>query len=922
MSAHILLYMKRVDVRYMYMEMFSILSRKNITRKFIDRIVNVLYTEWDDNECTSMKQSEGITCDVPMYIQEEIMCHIAENCINNEICFSEFSDIARYDICANLKYIVWPSDEPLSYPGQMITVNPQLVQAIVYHYEIKWSQQKGRSVHNVFEILSLQIQSDVLFEIYGMNLYNASIFKSKTKSFFKNLVPKTRHEIICKEGYAVTINDITKYIYIVCKGEFEILAPDGTVTTTVLCGGMFGNLQNKKRSRLRISAVACCHSEVLMITALEFHKLLEYEPQIKDEYVALIRIYFNYIPGSNETKKTIRSDNTYKAQNIKKSIWLYVFNPNTLRMQIWNAINLTFSCYVCIILDLYQLCSTENSIIMLVMQYTCDVLYAAQYCLKFRIAYEDEWGTLITDLRQIAKKQCENKFRLLIGTIIYIFIKKMDLVGTRRKRNYTTIISNSLKDSYPHNLQMYSFPPGNEIQLSEFEELALERLQLFRTIEYTTQKGLRIYSEEWKECVYGELIKNELKRYLRLAKSTDFENPSDIDLQARRADHISHFILRLAYCRTESLRKWFLARELEWFKLRFLQQSPKSIEKFLKLNNLTYTSISPEEKAKFYSELSDSTANAYAVDQLNFYKVRFTEVPSLIKSRRVFVHKGYAYIPNFELVTCILGIFRSSLNEALVYANRRLPLMDDDRINFLITNLHNIYTGKDYSQNFNSGKVGLTSLDVYARDHFPLCMKYVYGILKSTHHLKHDCRLQLGLFLKGIGLTYEDSMTFWKNEFTKKIDSGKFDKEYAYNIKHMYGLVGQRTSYSAYSCIKIISSNVGVGDHHGCPYKHWDSVILRTKLNELGMTTEAVEDIVNTASKGHYQIACCKHFEYIHGQQNKVAISHPNQYFEESLECSKENKNQKSQDTPKIVKKQKANDTTLEINDIDWNEDI
>lgn len=242
----------------------------------------------------------------------------------------------------------------------------------------------------------------------------------------------------------------------------------------------------------------------------------------------------------------------------------------------------------------------------------------------------------------------------------------MDLVGTRRKRTHTTIVSNNLRDSYPHDLQLYSFPPSNEIQLSEFEELALERLQLFRILEHATQKGLRIYSEEWKECVFTELTRNQLRRYYRLAKSTDLENPVDVDLQARRADHISHFILRLAYCRTESLRKWFLARELEWFKLRFQQQSSKSIESFLKLNSLTYTSISAEEKAKFYSDLSDSTANAYVIDQLNFYKVRFTEVPSLIKSRRVFVHKGYAYIPNFELVTCILGIFRSTLNEALV----------------------------------------------------------------------------------------------------------------------------------------------------------------------------------------------------------------------------------------------------------------
>ncbi|KRT80775.1 hypothetical protein AMK59_5889 [Oryctes borbonicus] len=531
----------------------------------------------------------------------------------------------------------------------------------------------------------------------------------------------------------------------------------------------------------------------------------------------------------------------------------------------------------------------------------------------------------------------------------------MDLQGTRRKRNHPIVTGNSLKDMYPHNLQLYNLPPSSDIQLSEFEELALERLQLFRMLEQTTQKGLRIYGDEWKQCVRNQL-NNQLKKFYSLVKSTNFENPSDAELEARRADHISHFILRLAYCRTESLRKWFLARELEWFKLRFQEQQPNSIEAFLKLNNFTYSPISSEEKSKFYRELSESTASANMIDQLNFYKVKFTEVPVLIKSRRVFVDKGFAYIPSFELVTCVLGSFRSSLSEALVYANHRLPLMDDDRINFLISNLHHMYTGKDYTQNLNSGKASLTNLDTYARDHFPLCMKHIYGILKSVHHLKHFCRLQLGLFLKGdhfplcmkhiygilksvhhlkhfcrlqlglflkgIGLIYEDSMTFWKDEFTKAMDSGKFEKQYAYNIKHMYALVGQRVNYSPYSCIKIISNNVGPGDHHGCPYKHWDSGILRSKLNELGMPSETVQDIVDTASKGHYQVACGKYFEYIHGPQNKVAINHPNQYFEESLECGEKGKGQKSQGTPKRTKKQETMDNTPQIRDINWEEEM
>lgn len=39
-------------------------------------------------------------------------------------------------------------------------------------------------------------------------------------------------------------------------------------------------------------------------------------------------------------------------------------------------------------------------------------------------------------------------------------------------------------------------------------------------------------------------------------------------------DIVSHYILRLAYCRTAELRKWLLTTECDWFKLRFGELLP------------------------------------------------------------------------------------------------------------------------------------------------------------------------------------------------------------------------------------------------------------------------------------------------------------------------------------------------------------
>lgn len=39
--------------------------------------------------------------------------------------------------------------------------------------------------------------------------------------------------------------------------------------------------------------------------------------------------------------------------------------------------------------------------------------------------------------------------------------------------------------------------------------------------------------------------------------------------------------------------------------------------------------------------------------------------------------------------------------------------------------------------------------------------------------------------------------------------------------------------------------------------------------------------------KGHFQIACSKHFDAVHHSDLGLAINHPNQYFEESQKIAK-----------------------------------
>ncbi|XP_057759486.1 probable DNA primase large subunit [Arachis stenosperma] len=114
------------------------------------------------------------------------------------------------------------------------------------------------------------------------------------------------------------------------------------------------------------------------------------------------------------------------------------------------------------------------------------------------------------------------------------------------------------------------------------------------------------------------------------------------------------------------------------------------------------------------------------------------------------------------------------------------------------------YLGPDFSQPKEYGEISLKDTDQVAKSSFPLCMRRLFEKLREDHHLKHAGRMQLGLFLKGVGLNVDDSLAFWREEFSKKVGLEKFEKDYAYNIRHNYGKEGKKTDYTPYSCQRII----------------------------------------------------------------------------------------------------------------------
>lgn len=214
---------------------------------------------------------------------------------------------------------------------------------------------------------------------------------------------------------------------------------------------------------------------------------------------------------------------------------------------------------------------------------------------------------------------------------------------------------------YNSDLQMYEAPPSGNITAEEFEKLALERLKLLRILENAQQLGHKRYSDSWKSQIHLELKRNNLDDYISLLGFTK----TKVSQKARRADHISHWILCLVIGLQQELHEWFMTRELELFKMRCDTLSNHDQLRFLDDNNFKYTLLSHKEKNLLKQKLLQCTRKLQCFEETDFYTVPFTKVRSLIKNRNVYVNKGIAYIPDFALSALACDGFHVQLGELL-----------------------------------------------------------------------------------------------------------------------------------------------------------------------------------------------------------------------------------------------------------------
>ncbi|KAL0207061.1 hypothetical protein P9112_012772 [Eukaryota sp. TZLM1-RC] len=322
-------------------------------------------------------------------------------------------------------------------------------------------------------------------------------------------------------------------------------------------------------------------------------------------------------------------------------------------------------------------------------------------------------------------------------------------------------------------------------------------------------------------------------------------------------DSATHHLLRYAVANSSdnSLLDIFCTAEslIFFHRIHHLQKDPTS------LRNLAFSV--PELDARTVAKEENTDVPYPCVFSIPITHLDWGEMP---------VVKGRAYIQETHMVDVLRSLFSHRLRsfdfKIKEYKSNghygNLINQDLDDVIQLVSgyfshSLHSLSVNSFSTNSSISSHNDIESLS--SSGCLPLCMDVMFTQLTNEGHLKHEGRLNLGLALKGCGLSVEQNLELWRRKMTKKISNTEFEKKYAYNIKHHYGTVGGGRNYGPPSCLKLNDTSSRpdyTSTFHGCPWKYMTFMQLRKTLIQRGLSVGDAEKLAQKGSDGHSQLAC------------------------------------------------------------------
>ncbi len=367
-------------------------------------------------------------------------------------------------------------------------------------------------------------------------------------------------------------------------------------------------------------------------------------------------------------------------------------------------------------------------------------------------------------------------------------------------------------------------------------------------------------------------------------------------------DRISHFTLRLLAVISQdySFRSLFILYETLLFDYRLKSISNREIRLALKQ---VRRHLNEDDKRK-------NSILAWSIDQIlslkllnenevtsETFKVPFQLVAILVSRRQVNLKNGLAEIGQHNANKFLICIFQNLLETAVKSPNcQNLAELqnpsygfeeDDQRIANLMQRLKCRLIGVQ-SNLESSQEISANDVDIESK-HFPPCFQRVHSLLQKHHRLGHHARVAYTLFLKEIGLPFDESLKFWSGHYSKLTSANhkcshswqNDAKKFEYSIRHLYGNIGGCKDYSAHSCSSILNRSCAPHEELGCTFAVAD---IEDLVASGGYDKKVIQSV---ASFDDHRKTCALHLSLTAGPVSSNTcsstfdlVTKPSQYFQ------------------------------------------
>ncbi|XP_027843521.2 DNA primase large subunit-like [Aphis gossypii] len=405
--------------------------------------------------------------------------------------------------------------------------------------------------------------------------------------------------------------------------------------------------------------------------------------------------------------------------------------------------------------------------------------------------------------------------------------------------------------------------PDINISILDIEDSALSRLGHFATYSKLTNK------------------QNHL-RYLRNSSLLDYSGFLSLRTHASLTDD-------------QALKEMVIEGECRLISERLNLMKPNYLRKYLikiiddiRLFDVTNDNI--DVLLKFCSEYKDKQhvpCNEHCSAQS--IEVPWQKCLTLVSNRKVHLNQGIAIVPCNQWNSVLVDLFRIIYIKSLRTIRRSMSASNSNnlQIEYLSEKINGYYNSKIAFWKNIDKQVSLEEL-ISNKISIPPCMLLSLNSLFTNHRLAHDPRYRLTLFLKDIGIPFEQTLALFQQEYSKCGNLGsacthswdKHHKQIEYNVRHTYGMVGSKKDYQMTSCVLMQKQNIQVPDEGCCPFVHCSKDKLKNILEEFVSIDDDEMNIINDLKNSDQPIQACHRYAHKLFQTSKSLYHNtPTQYF-------------------------------------------